>query len=290
MHRTQGHRVVHREDAVDLGAGVQQLHQRVSPGHPRPGVGIDHQGGVEGQAGRLQPLEVALQSQGGRAHSLVGPGADGRDPAAAPLGQVQDGSPRRLDVAHRDVVDRGAEDPLPQQDEREVHLEQVGLVRLQSERGEQQTVGQPALRALERGERSGPGTAGQLDQHPQVELLCRGDDHVGELAPVRQRQFGDGQPHHAGLTLAQMPCGHVHPVAELGDRRLDPFAGLGPQVAVAVDHVGDSLHRDTGTSGDVAHGHGHAHIMAQPIRKSRRRPIPHRVSTTHVHRCTRPLA
>src|SRR5699024_129342 len=62
------------------------------------------------------------------------------------------------------------------------------------------------------------------------------------------------------------------PIAGLVDGRLDPPAGLGAHVRIAVDDVGDGLHRDAGEIRDVAQAGrasatrlgGHGGILSSP--------------------------
>ena len=247
--------VVQAEHGVDLDARVQQPFHRLGARRAVPQPRLADQRRVHRQAGLLERLPVALHAQRGRAHGLALVRTDHGDAPAPQVEQVLRGGAGGLDVVHGDVVRGSTEDALTEQHHREVDVQRLGVLRPELERREDQPVGEVPTLPGEHVELALAHGPGLLDEDGQATGLGRADDRVGELREVRERQLRHGEPDDPGPTAAQVPRRDVHLVPEVGDGRLDPFLGGGPDVLVPVDHVGDGLDRHPCPRGDLVHRH-----------------------------------
>ena len=92
---------------------------------------------------------------------------------------------------------------------------------------------------------------GLVDEHrPAAPRRCL-DDVPGELGEVRDLELRDREREDAGPAATQLPRCQVRPVVELAEGGVDLGPGARGHVRVAVDDVGDGLHRDAGQVGDV---------------------------------------
>jgi hypothetical protein len=195
-------------------------------------------------------------------------GADHGDAAPADAEQVLGRGARRLDVLHRDVVGRAAEDALAEQHEGEGDVEQVDVVLTEAFGAEQDAVGQPQTLAGERGELAVAGRAGLVDDDADVVHGGRPDDGIRQLGEIVLAQLGDRQADDSGLAGTQAAGREVRPVVELRDRGEHPLAGRRTHVGVVVDDVRNGLDRDAGNEGDVMKRRRHERSLSSRARPS----------------------
>jgi hypothetical protein len=162
-----------------------------------------------------------------------------------------------LDVVHRDVVGRAAEDALAQQDEGVLHVvQEASVLGAQPFGAEEQAVGLPEP-VRQHGDLVVTVGAGLAHDDAEVPSLRGGDHRVRQLGEVRLPQLGHGQADDPGPARPQTPRGQVGAVSQVGDGPLDPCTGVRVHVRVVVHHVRDGLVRDAREERHVPHGHTH---------------------------------
>ena len=248
--RAERERVVEAEDGVGAYPGGEQVAHGGGAVRAVPGRRGRHQAVVVRDAGLGQRGGVAGQAEPG-AGALGGAlGADRGDPAAAEPDQVGGDLAGGGHVVDHDVVGGAVVDPFAEQHHGQA-VQGGEVVGGERERAQDQAVDHVVADAAGGFALLFGAAAGLVDEDRPVVVGGGGDDVPGQLGEVGDVELGHGQGDHPGTPFAQVAGRQVGPVVECGDGLLDPGPGVGAYVLVAVDDVGDGLHRHSGPLRDV---------------------------------------